>query len=203
MKRTTLVASAVGLVLAVAAVGCAPTPPPAADPVVDQLTTVAPTASYFFTGTGTNSLGGGSNLITGQVFAAGITGTMPTVSLSFQQDTFAPVPTAVLSVSVTAAGANGLPTGPTLATATYTGLGSVGRALVDLTLSTPVPVTQGQRYAILASSANAVWQVNQTVAASPHGPYLGGDVFVFNTFVPTGATQPVNDLYFRTWVVPA
>jgi len=184
---------------------CVPDAPPAptADPIVDQQSVVSPLNAYIFTGTGTNSVGGGANLITGQVFTAGITGSMTKLSLSFQQDSSVPNPAATLDIKVEAAASNGLPTGPVLATATYSGTGSISRALIDLSLSAPVAVVAGQRYAILLSSTTNVWQVNQTAIVSGAGTYPGGDVFVVNQTFPSGASIPYSDLYFRTWVVPA
>ena len=205
MRHRTSILGGLVLLVTVALGACAPEVPPnpPADPVIDQQSTVSPLNAYLFTGTGTNSLGGGSNLVTGQVVTAGITGTMTKVSLSFQQDTALPNPAATLDVRVEAAAANGLPTGPVLATATYSGVGSVDRALIDLSLSAPVPVVAGQRVAILVSSATTVWQVNETAIVAGAGTYGGGDVFVVNSTSPSGTSIPYLDLYFRTWVVPA
>jgi hypothetical protein len=130
-----------------------------------------------------------------QTFTAGVTGTLTTLGLGMAQQSS---PTS-LTLQVFAA-AGGLPTGSALTSQTLTGSGlsvvTAGQTMFDVALDTPIPVSSGSVYAIVASAAGAFPAKFEWFRSTP---YARGTAGYRDSF---GQGALLYDYTFATYVIP-
>jgi hypothetical protein len=130
-----------------------------------------------------------------QSFTAGVTGTLSSLGLGMAQQGS---PTS-LTLEVFAA-AGGLPTGSALTSQTLTGSGlsvvTAGQAMFDVVLSSPIPVSSGSVYAIVARAAGASPAKVDWYRSTPYSPGTAGYLDAF------GWHALAYDYTFATYVIP-
>jgi hypothetical protein len=142
-----------------------------------------------------------------QTFTAGIGGNLDQVDLMLKKLGTPPVDSITVEIRSTSAGAPG-PLSAVLATAGVP-MSSVGTSLafVPVAISPPVPVTQGNQYAIVAYNAGVIGNAASWGEVVTGNPYPGGAAFInVSSFPPDdGWNDPGvgSDQAFRTYVAPA
>jgi hypothetical protein len=158
---------------------------------LDQQQTTSSTDAGFFT-----------NQSVAQTFTAGISGVVDQVDLLLLKSGTPPNPVTVQIRNVSA----GKPAATALASASVptAAIPTATATFVPVTFTTPVPVTAGTQYAIVAYSATsgdaAGWRYQ-----SSGDPYSGGGFFSSTETVPpvdTWTEQPAFDFAFKTYVGP-
>lgn len=138
---------------------------------------------------------GGSWAQLSQTFTAGVTGTLTTLGLGMAQQNS---PTS-LTLQVFAA-AGGLPTGSALTSQTLTGSGlsvvTAGQTMFDVALNTPIPVSSGSVYAIVASATGTAPAKFEWFRSTPYSRGTAGYRDMF------GQGVLLYDFTFATYVIP-
>src|SRR5664280_384341 len=127
-----------------------------------------------------------------QTFTVGITGQLTDVGLSLEMDG-----TGTANVSIQTLNSSFQPSGTPLATGSAQVTGS--KSWVYFSLSVPVSVVAGQRYAIVPITGGLVF----SSCGAGTDLYAGGQVWYFDGSMWSNGGDSDYDLEFRTYVVPA
>src|SRR5664280_749671 len=127
-----------------------------------------------------------------QTFTVGITGQLTDVGLSLEMDG-----TGTANVSIQTLNSSFQPSGTPLATGSAQVTGS--KSWVYFSLSVPVSVVAGQRYAIVPMTGGLVF----SSCGMNTDLYAGGQVWYFDGSTWSNGGDSDYDLEFRTYVVPA
>jgi hypothetical protein len=132
-----------------------------------------------------------------QTFTAGTTGDLDQVDLHFSADG---TPTVPLSIEIRSVSA-GAPSNSVLASTTVPASSISAPGFLPIHFATPVPVTAGTQYAIVALSSTDFANKYNWKSSSLPDPYAGGAAFT--AAPPTGSWMGTpNDLAFKTYVAP-
>lgn len=154
---------------------------------IDQQNTVAPNG-YGFSSTGW----------VGQTFVPSVTGTVPRIDLNlFASGLTGTTPDITVSIRATT-GASPVPTGPDLATATITGFSSGFATYYPALFATPATLTAGTLYAVIIRPVADPSAGTYAFTASSANPYAAGN----RVYSPNGAVWGADtslDLGFKVY----
>ena len=156
-------------------------------PGVNQQNTTAP-SGYFFSSTSwigqsfVPSMTGAVPRIDLYLFASGVSGTTPGITVSIRATTGSPA----------------LPTGPDLATATITGFSSPYAAWYSALFASPAVLTAGTQYAVVMRAVSNPSAGSYACAASGSNPYASG-TFVYGTGGTSWTNDSSTDLGFKIY----